>query len=132
MKNVVINVQDKEPDEEDSRSLRARVSDRESKVFRDTYYLIDSTNSPSKGLTMGYTTIYPTGTTTGHAHDDREEVYFVISGEGIMVIGEEQFEIKPGDGLYVAPGMFHTTIQTGNLPLVVLWVTGKIGAEDKQ
>ena len=47
---------------------------------------------------MGYTTIYPTGTTTGHAHDEREEVYFVISGEGIMVIGEEQFPIKAGDG----------------------------------
>lgn len=123
------NVQNIAPDE-DPRSLRARVCSRDSQVLRDTYFLIDSNNSPSKRLTMGYTTIYATGTTTGHTHDDREEVYFVISGEGIMVIGEEQFAIKPGDGLYVPPGIFHTTLQTGNQPLVVLWVTGKVEAED--
>lgn len=131
MEHVIVNVQDKKPDE-DQRSLRARVLGRDSEVLRDTYYLIDGRNSPSKRLTMGYTTIYPTGTTTGHAHDDMEEVYFVISGEGIMVIGEERFPIKPGDGLYVPPGLFHTTIQTGNQPLTVLWVTGKIGAEEKE
>jgi len=129
--HVVVNVQDKKPDE-DRRSLRARVSGRESDILRDTYRLIDASNSPSKRLTMGHTTIYPTGTTTGHAHDDMEEVYFVISGEGIMVIGEERFEIKPGDGIYVPPGMFHTTLQTGNQPLTVLWVTCRIDAEDKQ
>jgi mannose-6-phosphate isomerase-like protein (cupin superfamily) len=131
MGHVVVNVQSKKPDE-DQRSLRARVTGRESKVLRDTYFLIDSENSPSKRLTMGYTTIYPTGTTTGHAHEDREEVYFVISGEGIMVIGEEKFTIKPGDGLYVPPGVFHTTIQKGNQPLTVLWVTGRVDEEDKE
>jgi mannose-6-phosphate isomerase-like protein (cupin superfamily) len=128
MKPVLVNIQDKEPDE-DQRSLRARVASRDSKILRDTYFLVDSKNSPSKRLTMGYTTIYPTGTTTGHVHDDMEEVYFVISGEGIMVIGEDQFPIKSGDGLYVPPGLFHTTIQTGNQPLVVLWVTGKLDGE---
>lgn len=131
MAHVVVNVQDKMPDV-DKRSLRARVIGRESDVLRDTYYLIDNTNSDSKRLTMGYTTIYPTGTTTGHVHDDREEVYFVISGEGVMVIGEERFDIKPGDGLYVPAGLFHTTLQKGNQPLVVLWVTGRIDEEDKQ
>ncbi len=131
MKHVVVNVQNKQPDD-DQRSLRARVAGRDNDILRDTYYLIDKSNSSSKNLTMGYTTIYPTGTTTGHAHDDMEEVYFVISGEGIMVIGEDRFPIKPGDGLYVPPGLFHTTIQTGNQPLVVLWVTGKVGAEDKK
>ena len=130
MEYVMVNVQNKEPDE-DPRSLRARVAGRDNKTLRDTYFLIDSGNSPSKRLAMGHTTIYPTGTTTGHTHEDREEVYFVISGEGIMVIGEDRFPIKPGDGLYVPPGVFHTTIQTGNLPLTVLWVTGRISGEDE-
>jgi len=121
----VVNVESKRPDE-DPRSLRARVIDRDRSVLRDTYFLVDPADSPSQRLTMGYTTIYPTGTTTGHTHDDMEEVYFVISGEGIMVVGEDEFEIKPGDGLYVPPGVFHTTYQRGNLPLTVLWVTGKV------
>lgn len=125
----VVNVQAKKPDE-DPRSLRARVINRDKPVLRDTYFLVDPKDSPSRRLTMGHTTIYPTGTTTGHTHDDMEEVYFVISGEGIMVVGEDEFEIKPGDGLYVPPGVFHTTYQKGNQPLSVLWVTGSIGKED--
>ena len=121
----LINVQDRKPDE-DQRSLRAHVSNREKEILRDTYYLINRENSPAKKLNMGYTMIYPTGTTTGHIHDDMEEMYFVISGKGIMVVGEDEFEIEQGDALYVPPGEFHTTYQRGNMPLVVLWVTGKV------
>jgi mannose-6-phosphate isomerase-like protein (cupin superfamily) len=124
----VTNVQSKNPDE-DPRSLRARVINRDKPVLRDTYFLVDPKDSPSQRLTMGHTTIYPTGTTTGHTHDNMEEVYYVISGEGVMVVGEDEFEIKPGDGLYVPPGAFHTTYQKGNQPLTVLWVTGNISQE---
>lgn len=120
----VVNVQDKTPDE-DARSLRAHVCGREKTVLRDTYFLVESGKASQK-LNMGYTTIYPTGSTTGHTHDDMEEVYFVISGKGVMVVGEDEFEINAGDGLYVPPGVFHTTYQRGNMPLTVLWVTGKV------
>ena len=121
----VVNVQNKKPDE-DVRSLRASVCGRNKEVLRDTYFLINKENSPTKKLNMGYTTIYPTGSTTGHTHEDMEEVYFVISGKGVMVVGEDKFEVEQGDGLYVPPGVFHTTYQRGNLPMVVLWVTGKL------
>lgn len=122
---VINNIQ-RLPSDEDPRSLRARVKNRDKEVLRDTYYVIDPESTPSRRLTMGHTTIYPTGCTTGHAHDDMEEVYFVISGEGVMRVGDDEFPIKPGDGLYVPPGEFHTTRQTGNVPLVVLWVTGTL------
>lgn len=121
----IVNLNDKQPDK-DPRSLRARVKDREKMVLRDTYYLIDQENSPSQRLTMGLTTIYPTGSTTGHSHDDREEVYFVVSGEGTMIVGEDEYPIKTGDALYVPPCEYHTTLQSGNAPLTVLWVTGRI------
>lgn len=44
----VVNVQSKQPDI-DPRSLRARVKDRDKAVLRDTYFLIDPEESPSKG-----------------------------------------------------------------------------------
>lgn len=122
---IVTNVQDKEPDI-DARSIRDHVKNREKRVLRDTYYLIDAKNSPSRRLTIGHTTVYPTGSTTGHAHDNMEEVYYVVSGEGSMVVGQDEYPIKQGDALYVPPGEFHTTIQKGNLPLVLVWVTGKL------
>jgi mannose-6-phosphate isomerase-like protein (cupin superfamily) len=113
------------PADIDPRSLRHHVKDREKTILRDTYYLIHNENSPSKRLTMGQTTIYPSGSTTGHIHD-MEEVYYVISGEGVMVVGEDEYPIKAGDGLYVPPHVFHTTFQRGNMPLTVVWVTGKV------
>lgn len=122
---IVVNVNDK-PADVDPRSLRDRVKDREKRVLRDTYYLIDKNNSPSQRLTLGRTTIYPTGSTTGHSHDDMEEVYYVVSGEGVMVVGDDEYPIKAGDALYVPPCEFHTTYQTGNEPLTVVWVTGNI------
>ena len=122
---IVTNVQDKDPDI-DVRSIRDHVKDREKRVLRDTYYLIDAKNSPSRRLTIGHTTVYPTGSTTGHSHDNMEEVYYVVSGEGTMVVGDDEYPVKQGDALYVPPGEFHTTIQKGNLPLVLVWVTGKL------
>ena len=116
------NVQDLIPDD-DARSLRFNVENRENDILRDTLFLIDPENSPSQKLKMGHTTIYPTGTTTGHCHDDMEEVYFVVCGKGTMKVGDDEFPIKSGDALYVPPGEFHTTIQEGNLPLIVVWVT---------
>ncbi|MCL2057533.1 MAG: cupin domain-containing protein [Oscillospiraceae bacterium] len=121
----MVNVNDKTADV-DARSLRDHVKDREKTVLRDTYYLIEQGIAPSRTLTMGQTVIYPTGSTTGHSHDDMEEVYYVISGEGEMVVGEDRYPVRAGDALYVPPGEFHTTFQKGNLPLTVVWVTAKL------
>lgn len=123
----VVNIQSMDPDL-DPRSLRERVKNRDKVVLRDTYYLInpDKEGCESRRLTLGHTTIYPTGTTTGHTHDDMEEVYYVVTGKGFMVVGEDEYEIEQGDALYVPPGAFHTTKQAGNLPLIVVWVTCKL------
>jgi len=118
----VVNINDMTPDDCD-RSLRFAVKGREGSTLRDTYYLVDPKSSPSKNLQMGHTTVYANGKTTGHSHPQHEEVYFVLQGEGKMVVGEDEYEIRAGDGLYVPFGAFHTTYNTGILPLQLLWVT---------
>ena len=120
-----VNINDL-PADTDVRSLRDHVKGREKIILRDTYYLIEQGVSPSRALTMGQTVVYPTGSTTGHSHADMEEVYYIISGEGEMVVGEDRFPIKQGDAFYVPPGEFHTTFQKGNLPLTIVWVTAKL------
>ncbi len=120
------NIQEAKPDI-DLRSLRNRVKNRDKVILRDTNILINPEDKEcdSRRLTLGHTIIYPTGTTTGHSHDDMEEVYYIAMGNGIMVVGEDEYEIKQGDALYVPPGEFHTTKQRGNVPLVLVWVTCK-------
>lgn len=124
MMKYLVNVDDESPDT-DKRSLRHIVSNREIEILRDTYYLIDPKDSPSKNLTMGYTVIYPTGKTTGHAHDDMEEVYYILTGKGKMVIDDDEFPIQAGEAFYVPFGAYHVTYNTGNQPLAMVWVTGK-------
>jgi mannose-6-phosphate isomerase-like protein (cupin superfamily) len=120
----VRNIEDMQPDECD-RSIRFHTRGMEGKTLRDTYFLIDPENSPSKNLKMGYTIVYPRGKTTGHSHPQNEEIYFVIQGRGKMVVGDSEFEIKTGDALYVPFGLFHTTYNIGIVPLQLLWVTAK-------
>ncbi|MFW6137993.1 MAG: cupin domain-containing protein [Spirochaetota bacterium] len=120
----VNNIEDMQPDTCD-RSLRFAVKNREKKTLRDTYFLIDPEESPSKNLKMGFTIVYAGGKTTGHSHPDHEEVYYVLQGKGRMEVGETQYEVNTGDALYVPFGLFHTTYNTGILPLHLLWVTGK-------
>lgn len=123
MKHVV-NIENMAPDECD-RSLRYATAERKGQTLRDTYYLVDPQSSPSKNLQMGLTIVYANGKTTGHSHPDREEVYYVIQGRGRMVVGDSEYDISTGDALYVPFGVFHTTFNTGILPLHLLWVTGK-------
>jgi mannose-6-phosphate isomerase-like protein (cupin superfamily) len=121
----LVNIEEMKPDE-DKRSLRHAIKERESEILRDTYFLIDPETSPSRNLKMGYTIVYPTGKTTGHAHEDMEEVYFILSGRGKMVIDADEFPIKEGDAFYVPFGAFHVTYNTGIQPLKILWVTGRV------
>jgi mannose-6-phosphate isomerase-like protein (cupin superfamily) len=121
----LVNIEEMKPDE-DGRSFRSAVRDRESEILRDTYFLIDPEDSPSRNLKMGYTIVYPTRRTTGHAHEDMEEVYFVLSGKGKMVVGEDEFPIEAGDAFYVPFGEYHVTYNVGIEPLAILWVTGRV------
>jgi mannose-6-phosphate isomerase-like protein (cupin superfamily) len=120
----VVNIEDMTPDQCD-RSLRFATKGKENQTLRDTYYLVDPETSPSKNLQMGLTVVYANGKTTGHSHPDREEVYYVLEGRGRMVVGDSEYDIKVGDALYVPFGVFHTTFNTGILPLHQLWVTGR-------
>ena len=120
----VRNIEDMEPDTCE-RSLRFATKDRQNETLRDTYFLIDPEKCPSKNLKMGMTTVYANGKTTGHDHPNHEEVYYVIQGKGEMVVGEDKYDIKTGDALYVPFGEFHTTYNTGILPLQLLWVTSE-------
>jgi len=120
----VNNIEEMAPDVCE-RSLRHAARDKKGQTFRDTYYLLDPESSPSKNLKCGYTIVYADGKTTGHSHEDQEEVYFVIQGRGRMIVGESEYDIRAGDALYVPFGVFHTTYNTGVLPLQLLWVTAR-------
>lgn len=48
-----------------------------------------------------------------HTHDVEESVVF-LSGTGVVEIGGLRSEIQPGDAILVAPGVIHSTFNTGS------------------
>lgn len=58
-----------------------------------------------------------------HKHDDAEEVLFLISGRGKIVIeGEGEWEIGPETAFYSPKGVVHSLVNIGDEPLKLVWV----------
>ncbi len=60
-----------------------------------------------KDLEISLTELNPHESTTGHSHDESDEVYLFIKGEGTMENGSQTIEIKAGDVVPVKEGNFH-------------------------
>ncbi len=59
--------------------------------------------------------------TTHHYHDADEEFLYILSGRGIARIGEDSFEVGPGDFMgFPAPSPAHSLHNNGDEDLVYL------------
>ncbi len=50
-----------------------------------------------------------------HKHDDTEQVFYVLSGRGVLTIGErdKRYPVKRGDVVLVPPGTWHSIQSVG-------------------
>lgn len=72
------------------------------------------------GQSLAEARITSGSTTALHRHHHSEEIYHVTGGEGLMTLGDEQFAIRPGDSVLIAPGTAHRVHNTGREDLVIL------------
>jgi len=56
-----------------------------------------------------------------HTHEDQEEVYYCISGNGTVWYGEDKKEtaIEPGVALWIPRGVEHAVRNTGDEQLII-------------
>lgn len=71
----------------------------------ETYVVVDN-NSLSK-LVVSKTILHPGKETGGHSHDDQEEVYHFVYGEGEMGVGPSKFPVSSGDIVLIPGGLYH-------------------------
>jgi mannose-6-phosphate isomerase-like protein (cupin superfamily) len=65
--------------------------------------------------------IVPVGKATDeHYHMESEEIYYIVRGSGLMMIGDEQRDVSEGDGIVIEPGMKHKIWTKGDNDLVFL------------
>jgi len=52
-------------------------------------------------------------------HPHVEQALFILSGEGKVILNEEESEVGPGDVVVVTPGVKHNFINSGVKPLMI-------------
>jgi mannose-6-phosphate isomerase-like protein (cupin superfamily) len=77
----------------------------------------------TKHLTMAVMVIPPGNETSLHAHEEHEEAYYVVKGQGIMYTDTgETFEVRENFATYQSQGVVHCMRNTGLEDLVVIYV----------
>ncbi|KJL32164.1 cupin domain-containing protein [Microbacterium azadirachtae] len=73
---------------------------------------------PDATSTLGEVVIYPGQGHATHVHESADEVLYVIEGEGIQTVGDDDgFPIAAGDAIWVPKNTQHSTFNVGWKPL---------------
>lgn len=90
---------------------------------RDHKLIIGPDNFGVKNMCFG-TAIFPSGSEKAppHTHPSEEEIIYIISGEGKIIIDGDEELLKPEMCIYVPPTLEHQLINTGKEPLKVAYV----------
>ena len=67
-----------------------------------------------------------------HSHQNRDEVWVVISGTGRTIVEGMQKKVKPGDVIAMTAGCRHTVIADTQLKLIEIQLGDEISVHDKQ
>ena len=60
------------------------------------------------------------GSGIGYHEQKEDEVYYVLSGKGMMTLDDKPMDIGPGTAILTRPGSSHGLKQVGNEDLVIL------------
>ena len=86
--------------------------------------LIDRTSSGITQCSLAEEVLPPGHSVTPHHHQQLEEIYYIITGNGMMTVGNEQHEVGPGDAIYIPRLHRHTLENTGSEPIRLLVACG--------
>lgn len=65
-------------------------------------------NSSIRNQSLAEATVPPGVKTQAHYHPTTEEIYYILSGEGVMTIAGESRQVGPGDAISIPPGQVHS------------------------
>lgn len=107
-------------------------------ICKDEYYrevkLFASPNSEISAETfaLGMTVIEPGKRHEEHVHDTNKEIMVIYEGEGILLSKGEKIHVKKDDVMGFDYNEPHGFINTGDVPLKILWIYHPPGlAEEK-
>ena len=92
--------------------------------------MVSPDNTPGANITFGQVVLLPGEGHTRHNHPQSEEILYVLSGTGRQMVDDKsEFEVRAGDTIYIPTAIYHSTVNTGWEPLVLLAIYNPGGAE---
>lgn len=82
--------------------------------------IVSPRNSSAKNQSLAEVTIPPGTTIQEHYHEKAEEIYYIVSGEGLMTIDGEQTTVSAQDAVIILPGQRHKIGNSGTEDLVMI------------
>lgn len=86
--------------------------------------LIDRTTSNIENCSLAEEVLPVGAEVVRHFHRETEEIYYVLSGDGEMTVGEETEKVSAGDAVFIPKNHIHTLKNTGSEPMKILLVCG--------
>ncbi len=85
--------------------------------------LLSADRTPTSQLTVGVAEIGPGGANANPLHRHAApEVYYILSGEGVVSIAEVDHPVRPGATVFIPGNAWHGTRNTGDDTLRLLYV----------
>ena len=75
---------------------------------------------PTVNQSLAQATLEVGGSTAKHFHIEAEEIYYLTSGSGRLLIGDQESAVRAGDCIVIAPGAAHKLWNSGDQPLTLL------------
>lgn len=91
--------------------------------FVDWWTLFSADRTDTTGMTVGVAEIPPGAPRPerGHLHT-QAELYFIISGTGEVIVEGEATPVAAGDAVLIPGDVEHHAVNTGSVPLRLLYV----------
>ncbi len=76
--------------------------------------ILDLTNAPVENQSLAEASLPLDGSTQRHYHKASEEIYFILTGSGLIEIDGETREVAPGDAILIPAGTRHQITSKSN------------------
>src|SRR5262249_53350980 len=81
-------------------------------------------------FSFGHVVLQPGQGHVRHNHPTADEVIYVLSGEADQMLDDESaVKVKPGDCIWIPKAVYHSTINKGSEPVILIVVYAPAGAE---
>jgi len=84
----------------------------EAPYAREVKHLVAHWNAGATKIWLGVSVIEPNSASNPHAHESQEEVFYCLSGRGLIRVGAEEAEMRPGSCIFIPEGTLHQLVNT--------------------